>query len=269
MRDALAVGLLAMSVAGSCTPAQVPPKENCLNGIDDDGNGLVDCADSACFADPACRTTDAGYYGACAKCGQPCVKPQDCFANGWNDGPLPQCLGTRCSALLQGIQLRFEVDSTAYRGLSIPPKTSMNTRFVMKAALDNSTVGCATLEGVASSKLQADADQIERSNRFNFLAYDVTPVVATGGTTFSQPFLNVGTGSNFIIWTEWWSAPPDSNTKLPSGTRMGWGCFESGPEVAEIKPEHHWPTGTLPDGGPAGPTPTSRTIRVVLPNPQG
>ena len=28
--------------------------EDCTNGIDDDGNGLVDCDDFACLFDPAC-----------------------------------------------------------------------------------------------------------------------------------------------------------------------------------------------------------------------
>ncbi|MBU6160646.1 MAG: DUF4215 domain-containing protein, partial [Myxococcales bacterium] len=30
------------------------PVELCANGVDDDGNGPVDCADSACLTDPAC-----------------------------------------------------------------------------------------------------------------------------------------------------------------------------------------------------------------------
>jgi len=32
--------------------------EICANGIDDDGNGLVDCADLACFGDPSCASNE-------------------------------------------------------------------------------------------------------------------------------------------------------------------------------------------------------------------
>lgn len=38
---------------------QVPPQENCDNGLDDDGDGLVDCIDADCQLDPAC-TADFG-----------------------------------------------------------------------------------------------------------------------------------------------------------------------------------------------------------------
>ncbi|MCD6549284.1 hypothetical protein J7K41_01055, partial [Candidatus Micrarchaeota archaeon] len=34
---------------------RVFPPENCTNGIDDDGDGLVDCNDPDCYGDPACR----------------------------------------------------------------------------------------------------------------------------------------------------------------------------------------------------------------------
>jgi hypothetical protein len=34
--------------------------ENCTNGKDDDGDGLIDCADPDCAADPACLTTKVG-----------------------------------------------------------------------------------------------------------------------------------------------------------------------------------------------------------------
>jgi cysteine-rich repeat protein len=33
----------------------IPHPEICVNGVDDDGNGLIDCDDPACFADKACQ----------------------------------------------------------------------------------------------------------------------------------------------------------------------------------------------------------------------
>ncbi len=40
------------------TPAG--PVENCSNGVDDDGDGLIDCEDPGCFTDPACVPVAAG-----------------------------------------------------------------------------------------------------------------------------------------------------------------------------------------------------------------
>ena len=41
---------------GSCSGAITPVQESCTNGVDDDCNGKVDCADPSCATDPACNT---------------------------------------------------------------------------------------------------------------------------------------------------------------------------------------------------------------------
>ncbi|MDE0959501.1 MAG: hypothetical protein OSB09_01845 [Planctomycetota bacterium] len=41
-------GILEITLAGAPTP------ENCTNGVDDDGDGLIDCEDTDCDLDPAC-----------------------------------------------------------------------------------------------------------------------------------------------------------------------------------------------------------------------
>jgi hypothetical protein len=55
------VGALFLSSCGrsGIWPAAGTPegKENCTNGLDDDGDSLVDCKDSDCKGDPACRTS--------------------------------------------------------------------------------------------------------------------------------------------------------------------------------------------------------------------
>ncbi len=249
---------LAMFLLAGCSPVAEGRKEQCANSVDDDGDGRTDCEDPVCWTDAVCQGSDAGQYGFCAKCGQHCVKPQDCFANGWDDAPLPQCIGTMCTALLEGIELRVELDTSAWNGTGQPVKT-WSTRFVLKTALDLTPVDCATLKALATSTAGTDADQIERSNRFNFLAYDVTPI-SQFASPLTQPFLHVGTGSDFIIWTELWSGPRDSNTKLPTGIRWGTGCTETGPAVEPVKTEQTWPSTGVP-------TSTSRTIKLVMPPP--
>lgn len=41
---------------GACTGAVTPGTENCTNGLDDNCDGRIDCADPTCATDPACRT---------------------------------------------------------------------------------------------------------------------------------------------------------------------------------------------------------------------
>ncbi|TNF32443.1 MAG: hypothetical protein EP329_10200 [Deltaproteobacteria bacterium] len=41
-----------------------PPPEDCANGVDDDGDGDVDCRDYDCIADPRCDESDHVVYGA-------------------------------------------------------------------------------------------------------------------------------------------------------------------------------------------------------------
>ena len=36
----------------------IPAAEDCTNGVDDDLDGFIDCADPDCFADPNCIITD-------------------------------------------------------------------------------------------------------------------------------------------------------------------------------------------------------------------
>jgi hypothetical protein len=247
-------GLLVISCA---PPAQ--KKEICNNGIDDDGNGLIDCADPTCSPEPACDQPDAGWWGFCAKCGAACNNQQECLSNGWSDTPLPLCLDRKCQALFEGIDVRFEMDTSSWAGVSQPVQ-SWQTRFVSKTALDGTAVTCARLKALATAIDGAHADQIETAKLFNFLSYDTTPVTTFTPTSLTQAFLHVNAGKNFLIWTELWSGTRSSDTKLPTGTRWGVGCYESGPAVAEIKVEDNWPmTG--------GPTATSRTIKVVMPTP--
>lgn len=50
----LSVALLASFVA----TAQVDRETNCTDGIDDDGDGVIDCEDADCAEDPACKTPE-------------------------------------------------------------------------------------------------------------------------------------------------------------------------------------------------------------------
>lgn len=57
------LGFLFTTLLSSAAPAPAaaqggsyPKETDCSNRIDDDGDGLIDCADADCFGDPACKT---------------------------------------------------------------------------------------------------------------------------------------------------------------------------------------------------------------------
>ncbi len=58
---------------GGCTPTE-PTEMTCNDGLDNDCDGFVDCADSDCAADPACAP-------ACSPKGASCVSNSDCCSN--------------------------------------------------------------------------------------------------------------------------------------------------------------------------------------------
>ena len=54
---------------GKCIVQDIPCKEVCNDGIDNNFNGKYDCADTSCYTSPACSCTNAEYsycvYGKC------------------------------------------------------------------------------------------------------------------------------------------------------------------------------------------------------------
>ncbi len=260
MRAAALLALLMLGCSGSGTKREI-----CFNGKDDDGNGLVDCADPDCMGQPGCPggPVDSGWFGTCGKCGAVCNAQSVCIsAQGWGfDTPLPFCVSARCESYNQAIQVGLQVDTTQnWTGIAYSIG-SMSTRIVSKTALDGSLVSCATVQAAATGKTAADAAQIENSGKFNLLGYDVAKVNAKAGDIIRQPFVNVGTGSDFVLWVELWAGSPDAVTKLPTGNRYGWGCFETGPAVAPFVPADDC-NPNLADAG------SCRELQVVMPAPQ-
>jgi hypothetical protein len=251
--------LLILLVGCSAPP---PKREICGNGFDDDGNGLADCADPDCKGQAACPAFDGGQFGNCVKCGDTCTKQESCMQVGFNsDTPLPDCAGGRCQSFNTALQVGVEVDTQSGGwNLVTPTPRTMQMRFVRKTALDGSTVACTGVQAVATGTTGADADQIERSGKYNFVGYDVTPLSGSLGTLIVQPFVNVATAQDFLIWVEIWSGPREATTKLPTGVRKGWGCFETGPAVAPLVAADNCPTNPS--------SPTCRRIHVEMPGPQ-
>jgi len=230
-----------------------PGPEACDNGTDDNGDGLVDCADPQCSAVPACPG-DAG---------RPCVAQSSCVRESWfKDRPLDQCLSGQCTSPGQGLAVKLEVDTTAHTGMQYKVN-SMATRFISRKGLDGSAVDCTLLQSLAVGSFAADggSTQLDGSGKLNYLAYEVTRVDnGTPGLTLTNPFVYTAVGSDFLIWHELWTVAPDSNTGQPQGLRKGWGCFDSGDAVAPLLPEQD----CSPDAAAGS---ACRIIRIKMPRP--
>jgi hypothetical protein len=241
-------GVLLVGAGCGTPPEQKPPvtaSEICGNALDDDDNGKTDCEDPACAEQSACQVVAE------------CHTQSDCLAKDgrkykdYINDPIPQCVQKQCVRPTAQVNMHFFVKNN-WTGLQGTIQ-SVNTRFVKKADVNGEPVNCASLQLDAPSHAPEDADQIERTKKYNLQAYDVTSLAGLpGGTTVQVPLMNISTGADFIIWTELWNQKASTTTQLPQGKRIGWGCFETGPAVAEVVPEDD----------------ETRGITVMMPNPQ-
>lgn len=254
MKKALLWGTLVLVAA---CPTTKDNGEVCGNGVDDDGDTFTDCDDTECYGVGDCPVP-SGLYGPCPKCGQDCTTQSQCIAKNYDfDTPLPYCIDGKCQQKNRAIQVGLEVDTRSTWSAVTVQLKSINTRFVRKTTVDGGTVNCTQLQSVAASK--TDPVAIEDAGLYNLQGFDVSPVSGGAGSTLGIGYINVGTGPDFLIWTELWTGPRDTDTKRPTGTRIGWGCFESGPEVAELK----YSDNRTPDSGSSG-----RIVKVLMPPPQ-
>lgn len=227
--------LLSCALLLGC-PDPSGAREICGNGIDDDGNGLADCADRDCAGKPEC-TVDAGYFGPCAKCAAVCSAQTQCVDQQFVlERPVPQCLSGRCTALNTPVQVNFVLDMTSYSGVPSNLVGSIDFRFVSKKALDGSAVSCSTVNTASAptdgGTFVTDPLAIEHTGRFNVLGLDAYPLQKQ--TSVPVSFVNTGTGSDFLIWLEVWTGSRNSDTKLPEGRRVGTGCIETGSPVQPL-----------------------------------
>jgi hypothetical protein len=226
-----------MFVTVSACSSSMTVRETCGNGVDDDMNGLIDCADPDCKGKSECFY-DGGFFGTCGKCGLTCTKQTDCLTTSYfNDVPLAYCESPdggnekKCTSFKKNVQVDVILNAQQAWGTLISPTRSIATRFIEKKAADGSPVTCATVEAAAPGRTAATARQLEDTGRFNYFGIDVRPITSASGSIPIR-FLNVLTGSNYLIWMEMWAGTPDSATKFPTGNRLGFECFD-GPAIGQ------------------------------------
>jgi hypothetical protein len=232
-------------------------REICGDGIDNDRNGFTDCNDRDCAGQPACTPPD---YGLCAKCSKPCTVQPDCVTSYMDERPVPYCTAGVCTALQTFIQPRIELDTHLnWSGLTLSPQ-SASTRFIKKVANDGSVVNCARMATIAADRNASGA--IEASGTVIIQGLDVTRVtnpMLGQGINFS--FVNTQTGSDYLIWVELWGGPPDPSTKLPTGRRFGYGCFEDAASTPALTINDNCPS-TTSDAG------VCKIFRLAMPGPE-
>lgn len=257
----VAAGVGALYACGPSSSA----REVCDNGVDDDGNGLADCADPDCAGQPACVGNtggDAGWYGSCPKCGTACTTQEECQSGRYlDDRPIPYCQASKCVAYESFIQVRMQMDTkSTWSGVTVSPGSG-STRFIKKTARDGSTVDCARVAATASDNEKPRA--IEDSLEYTVQGLDVTRITNPQlGQGITYAYVNTQTGGDFLIWSELWGGAPDSDTKLPKGRRLGWGCYEKAADVGgPLVPDDNCPSGTNSSGN-------CRVFNLVLPGPR-
>ncbi len=235
MTRVLVVSALALVAAvpliPACTSMPSGPREICENGLDDDNNGKIDCADPDCAGQDVCFF-DGGFFGTCGKCGKPCTTQTACLNTSWfNDVPLAYCEMGKCTSFAKNVQVDVILNAQQAWGTLIGPTRSIATRFIKRTALDGSTVTCATVEAAAPGRMAVNSQQLENAGKFSYLAFDVRPITQATGSIPIR-FVNTLTGSDYLIWMEMWGGTPDSATKFPTGNRLGFECFD-GPMIGQ------------------------------------
>lgn len=238
---------VALALALGCGPTASSTETLCFDAIDNDENGQIDCADSACASVPGCAS--GGGDGG-PKWGTECTSQAQCLsASGYRISPFGMCVRGTCEDP-EGIVVKMTINTTNYSGVS--SMRSMLTRIVSKQAVDGSAVTCDSLAAAAPSKAQADADQLATSGKFNLLAWDTLALQVSGGESFDHSRLRTNLGKDFIIWVEMWSGGRVDD--LPTGSRLGWTCVDNEGEFV--------PGDDLDSGG-------NRIIKITLAPPQG
>jgi uncharacterized repeat protein (TIGR01451 family) len=141
--DACVAGMCVSTTLATCTPN---PPEDCHNGIDDDGDGIVDCHDPDCADDPGCAGVEI--------CG-------DCIDNdgdGLTDYDDPDCCGAPQALVVRRMmlqptpkktsakRLRLNVRSTGFDPAAVDP---MHSDTILQVSSPSGMILCQHIPAAA------------------------------------------------------------------------------------------------------------------------
>ncbi len=224
MKISLAAPLLTLLLLACGNPPEpIPdaggPVELCHDAVDNDGDGLTDCDDPDCFADPGCQPPAP----------RRCTSQQNC-GDIVNELVTPVCLGGTCQAPgpahHQGNAIEANVLFDLFFGsqFSLTPAKSAVVRFLLSKKVDGSPLTCAeavTLNG-SDQPGRSQLDQNPAINQVFRMAYQINTL--PGQTVVNNLLASVPKGSDFLLYTEAWSEGLSLHN--PLGYRMAVDCLE-------------------------------------------
>ena len=161
-------GQLACNADCAIVASACVPREDCRNGVDDDGNGLVDCDDPGCASAPACLDScfspaaiQPGDFLAGSTVGRPALLRASCNAGGASGGE---------------VVFLLEADADETLTLTL---TSMGTDFSLSVratcAEDASELQCADQVGPGDTHAEAMSLAVKAGGSYFVVVDEVEP----------------------------------------------------------------------------------------------
>jgi hypothetical protein len=205
------------------------PKElNCVDRADDDGDGLVDCADPDCSVDIACRPKPPKPCSRQRDCGNivdelvtKCCLPKSpvsdepegalrCFA----PGPTEPDGDPKESNIFFGLNL------DRFASASSKPKVAL-VRFIYPKKLDGGPLTCQEVLALTGAT-QDTRSQLDDNPEINQVFRCLYPLDWGSGTSFRNMIATVPQGKGFLLYGEAWYGGRELN--YPTGNRAATFC---------------------------------------------
>ncbi len=200
-----------------------PPvgEQNCVDEIDDDGDGKIDCDDDECAIDVACKPPEPLPCGNQKQCGDiveeivvnVCVD-QKCVA----PGPFHPRTG---EAIEVSAIINFSFTGNI-KILTNKPRSAI-ARLIHPKGADGTVLTCAELIAMSGST-QAERSKLDNTTNLNFVYRNLIPLEWTSGdNTFSFPS-SVPRGKVILFGEAWFG---QRELSQPTGSRASVYCKEN------------------------------------------
>lgn len=220
----MTVGNCGSSGSGETSYGQ--GEKNCLDGVDNDQNGLTDCADPMCDKDPACITKRV-----------PCTQQEGELYKGgcgdivelWN---IPACIDKFCTQPAdvgtdgkpQTTSVQFDVTLVGFSDAQ-----SMVVRFLLPTTIDGKTLTCDDLitRSGGAHAVEADRRRLEDDPTLN-MTYRRFISISSSETRLSwRDDRVIRANDPVIFWAEAWFGGPYEGQSVPSGNRAAFWCRDA------------------------------------------
>ena len=197
---------------------------NCADAVDEDLDGLTDCADSDCATATVCAPRP----------NVPCARQRDC-GDIVDEMVTDVCLGGYCkapgAATYRGDAITAQVGIRLVFGGALTGQTkprSSVVRFVDSRRPDGSSLSCTQLKAMGNCKDLTTRSRIDDDSSINQVfrsvyALDFSTCVGTE-CVFPSLFASVPQGTNFLLYGEAWYGARELND--PTGECASVYCSE-------------------------------------------